>query len=282
LTLKETLYQAKAALAQYEDARVEAELLMMDVLGLKRAELYLQLEEQLTETEKEDFWHLIRRRMNHEPVAYILNHCQFYGMDFYMDSRALIPRPESELLVEETLKIAGKRRSIENICQIVDVGTGCGAIAVALAKSLGNVEIYATDISEHALEVAQINCRKHQVGDNIRLLLGNLLEPVLKKIDIIVANLPYVRNVEMYKLSPEIRMFEPAVALRGGIDGLDRIRQLLPQAKQKLMPGGALLLEIGQGQAGVVLTLIDGYFKAARITVVPDLAAIDRVVKVET
>jgi release factor glutamine methyltransferase len=220
--------------------------------------------------------------MDYEPVAYILNHCQFYGIEFHLDARTLIPRPESELLVEETLKIANKCNLVDNNCLIVDVGTGCGAIAVALAKNLRNVEIYATDISEQALEVARINCRRHQEAGTIQLLHGNLLEPVYKKVDIIVANLPYVSEAEWKDLSPEIRMFEPEIALSGGIDGLDKIRQLLPQAKQKLVPGGTLLLEIGKGQADTVMTLINSYFKTACVTLVPDLAGIDRVVKVET
>lgn len=284
MILKETLRQARTALASHDDAdaRLEAELLMMDVLGVGRAELYVRLEQPLSIPNTESFWRLVQRCLCHEPIAYIQRRCQFYGIDFYVDSRALIPRPESELLVEEALDIAHRHFPSGTSCSIVDVGTGSGAIAIALALHLPQAKIYAADISAAALEVARINCQKHGLAEQVHLLLGNMLEPLSEPVDIILANLPYVRDSELPDLSPEIQMFEPGIALAGGADGLDKMRQLLSQAERKLLPGGRILLEIGQGQSHAAVTLVQSYFPAAKIDSIPDLGGIDRVVRAVT
>ena len=284
MRLKEELRQAENTLTSHhiDDARIEAELLLMHTLGVGRAELYTRLDEPLSTSDIERFWYSIQNRLRHEPTAYILKQCQFYGFDFHIDSRALIPRPESELLVEEALKFTNQRLSPDPPYVVADVGTGSGAIAVALALHLPEVEIYATDISADALEVARINCQKHKVAQRVHLLLGDMLQPLSERVNIILANLPYVRDSEMKDLSPEIREFEPGVALAGGADGLDKIRQLLPQARQKLLPGGLILLEIGYGQGTAVTALIESHFPAARVDLIQDLAGIDRVVRVIT
>lgn len=262
------------------DARFEAELLLMHTLGVGRAELYVRLEESLSSAADEWFLHLVQRRCNHEPTAYILKHCQFYGIDFYIDSRALIPRPESELLVEEGLKFASQRFPPSAPCLVADVGTGSGALAITLALYLPQVEIYATDISAAALEVASINSEKHHVAKKVHLLLGDMLHPLPQRVNIIIANLPYIRDAELCGLSPEIKDFEPMVALAGGANGLDKICQFLSQAEQKLLTGGLLLLEIGQRQADAVTSLARSHFPNAQIDLISDLGGIKRVIRV--
>lgn len=282
MSLKEELYKAETTLTSQHiaDARLEAELLLMHTLGIGRTELYIRLEQPLNSSVAEEFWDLVQQRLHHKPTAYILKQCQFYGVDFYIDSRALIPRPESELLVEEVLKFARQRFNSDDSYLIADVGTGSGALAIALALHLPQAEIYAIDISAAALEVARINCQKHKVSQQVHLLLGDMLHPLPERVDIIIANLPYVKDSELNQLSPEIKNFEPGIALYGGANGLEKISQILPQAKQKLLPNGLMLLEIGQGQGASVMALVGSYFPAAKIDLIPDLGGIERVVSV--
>jgi release factor glutamine methyltransferase len=284
VNFKEALYKAESIIASRHiaDARNEAELLLMHSLGIGKAELYTRLEELISPSEAEGFWYLVQHRCHHEPTAYIMKQCQFYGIDFYVDSRALIPRPESELLVESMLEFISQRFPSGVPFSIADVGTGSGAIAIVVALHLPQAEIYAIDISAAALEVARINCGKHGVEKQVHLLLGDMLQPLPEPVDIILANLPYVKDSELPQLSPEIRNFEPIVALAGGQDGLEKVRQLLPRARQKLLPGGLILLEIGQGQGPFATALVKDYFPTAKIDLIPDLGGIDRVVRVVT
>ena len=284
MILQELLRKAERTLASYHiaDARNEAEWLLMHSLGIGRVELYTKLEQPLLASEAERFWELIQHRCRHMPAAYILKQCQFYGIDFYIDSRALIPRPESELLVETTLEFISQRFSPEVPCSIADVGTGSGVLAIALALHLPRAKIYAIDVSAAALEVARINCRKHGVEESVHLFLGDMVQPLPEKVDVILANLPYVRDSELPQLSPEIRNFEPTIALAGGFDGLEKMRQLLPQAKQKLLPKGLALLEIGWGQGTAATALAKTYFPTAKVDLIPDLGKIDRVLRIMT
>jgi release factor glutamine methyltransferase len=274
VTLKQALNRAGEILAanDIEEAGLEGELLLRHALGLSRVQLYLSLDHELSAKEEEDFWQLIKRRLNGEPTAYIIGHREFYGLDFYIEPSVFIPRPESELLVEQALKLAQNRP----VSSMADIGTGCGAIAISLALSLPQVKIYATDISASALKVARINCQKHGVADRIRLLQGDMLDPLPEPVDLIIANLPYVTEVELSRISPA--GFEPLEALSGGGDGLEKIRQLCQQVGDRLCSGGCLLLEMGQGQARTVTTLLSGLFPSAEIEVVPDLSGIDRLV----
>ena len=284
MILQELLRKAERTLASYRiaDARNEAEWLLMHSLGIGRVELYTKLEQPLVASEAERFWELIQHRCRHKPTAYILKQCQFYGIDFYIDSRALIPRPESELLVETTLGFISQRLPSEVPCSIADVGTGSGVLAIALALHLPRAKIYAIDVSAAALEVARINCRKHGVEESVHLFLGDMVQPLPEKVDIILANLPYIRDSELPQLSPEIRNFEPTIALAGGFDGLEKMRQLLPQAKQKLLPKGLALLEIGWGQGTAATALAKTYFPTAKVDLIPDLGRIDRVLRIMT
>jgi len=271
MTLKEALTLARKTLAanDIEDAYLVGELLLGRALKISRVQLYQSLDLKPSREQEATFRQLIKRCLNGEPVAYITGHREFYGLDFYIDHRVLIPRPETELLVEKTISLAQERSTKI----IAEIGTGCGAIAISLALKLPWAKIYATDTSTPALEVARLNCQKHGVLNKICLLQGDMLHPLPEPVDFIVANLPYVRKSQINTAS-----FEPLLALNGGPDGLEKIRRLCHQAEDKLHPGGSLLLEIGQGQEKAVANLLHSLFPRAKIEITADLCGIDRVV----
>ena len=273
------LQRATETLALYgiENPRLEAELLLRHLLKLDRARFYVDLERELTAEQVKHLNSLLQRRNRHEPLAYIIGYKEFFGIEFYVDCRVLIPRPETELLVEQALELANSCRP----CIIADIGTGCGAIAIALALNVPQTKVYATDISAPALEVAAINCQRHGVADSIFPLQGDLLEPIPELLDLIVANLPYVKSSDIAELSAEIQLFEPLLALDGGADGLKWIRKLLSQAGDRLNRDGAILMEIGYDQATAVTNLARELIPGAEIRIVPDLSGHDRVAIIE-
>ena len=278
MTLKQALGRARAILTanNIENAPFECELLLRHALKISRVHLYQALDGKLSPEQEEAFWHLIDRRLTGEPSAYIVGYREFYGLDFYVDSNVLMPRPETELLVEKALSLAQR----STVSSIADIGTGCGAIAITLALNMPQTRIYATDISAPALDVALLNCQKYGIADRICFLHGDLLSPLPEPVDLIVANLPYI---EEQKLLTKIPLdFEPRLALDGGIDGLEKIRQLCHQVTGKLRPEGSLLLEVGQGQATAVSTLLCALLPSAKIEVTADLSGIDRVVSLCT
>ena len=274
MTLKQALNHANGILTanNIEDAPLECMLLMRHALGISRIQLYMEFNDELAPGQEEIFWNLIKRRLCGEPTAYITGHREFYGLDFYVNPNVLIPRPESELLVENAIKLAQNYP----VSIIAEIGTGCGAIAISLAKSLPQAKIYATDISASALDVALFNCQKHGVVNSICLLQGDMLEPLPEPVDLIVANLPYVKQSDLRQVNPA--NFEPPLALNGGSDGLEKIHQLCCQVSGKLCPQGCLLLEIGQGQGRAITTFLHSLFPSAKIEVTPDLGGIDRMV----
>jgi release factor glutamine methyltransferase len=270
VNIAEALNSARDALARkaVEDAPLEAEWLLRHLLKIDRTQLYLDLEKELSPEEKKSFEALIARRLNGEPSAYIVGHREFYGRDFYVNPHTLIPRPESELLVETALKSAPNH----GIATIADIGTGCGAIAISLALEITEAKIYATDISPAALDVAKANCQQYNVT-NVRLLQGDMLEPLPEPIDLIIANLPYVGRAE---IAPD--SFEPLIALDGGTKGTEVIAKLCRQAKDKIKDDGLMLLEVGQGQSRTITALLNILFPDGRIEVLADLSGIERVV----
>jgi len=274
VNLKQALAHGRGLLADnnIEDASLESEILLRHTLRISRTQLYLDLNRELNLEQGKYFRHLIKRRLREEPSAYITGHREFYGFDFYVDYSVLIPRPESELLVEKAINLAKNR----TIYTIAEVGTGCGAIAISLALNLPEANIYATDISAEALEVAHFNCRQHGVTDRICLLQGDMLDPLPEPVDLIIANLPYVGDSELPREG--LLSFEPVLALNGGTDGVEKIDRLCHQASDKLHPGGCLLLEIGQGQGKTVVALLRGLFPSAQVEVAPDFGGIERVV----
>ena len=271
MTLKECLNCGRETLAASDILypSLESEVLLRQALKLSRVQLYLDFDLELNRGQQETFWRLVKRRLRGEPTAYISGHREFYGLDFAVTSDVLIPRSETELLVEKTVSLAKNHDSPV----IADIGTGCGAIAISLALELPRAKIYAADISALSLEIAQANCLKHKVTDRVSLLQGNMLESLHESVDFIVSNPPYVKEKEISDDS-----FEPVLALNGGADGLDLIRRLCHQLDGKLRPGGYLLLEIGQGQKKAVIDLLDSLFPLADIEVTSDLSGIDRVI----
>ena len=274
MNVKEVLDDARKVLtdSNIEDAPLEAEVLLRDTLKKDRVGLYLALDDELSTEQQNAFRDRLARRLDDEPTAYIIGHREFYGRDFLVDASVLVPRPETELLVEKALEIVRKHR----LSVIAEVGTGCGAVAISLALELPHARVYATDISASALEVARANSRKHGVSDRVHLLNCDLLGALPEPVEMVVANLPYVRESDLPRSGPVSR--EPRLALDGGTDGLDKIRRLCSQAKAVPGSGGYLLLEVGEGQARAVSAFLHGLFPPAFIEVTPDLSGIDRVV----
>ena len=234
-----------------ENPRLNAEHLLAHALGLKRMELYLQFDRQLTEAERAPLRDTVKRRGAREPLQHILGTAEFHGRTFLCDKRALIPRPETEQLVEIALEMVKGKTSPK----ILDVGTGSGVIAITLALQLTEAEVHAIDLSTDALALAAANAERHGLADRVRFHQADLLPSGDTKFDLIVANLPYIPAAEIAALSPEVR-HDPLAALDGGPDGLDLVRRSIDMAPERLTPGGALLLEIGAGQADAVNTLL--------------------------
>jgi len=234
-----------------ENPRLNAEHLLAHALGLKRMELYLQFDRQLTDAERAPLRETVKRRGAREPLQHILGTAEFHGRTFACDKRALIPRPETEQLVEIALEIVKGKTSQ----QILDIGTGSGVIAITLALELPAAEVHAIDLSTDALALAAANAERHELTERVTLHQADLLPPDEIKFDLIVANLPYIPADEIASLSPEVR-HDPLSALNGGPDGLDLVRRLIDAAPDRLAPGGALLLELGAGQADAVNTLL--------------------------
>lgn len=289
--IAELLKAATAQLAEVSSTpRLDAELLLAHVLGWPRARLLAERAHVPTPEQTAAFAAALARRASLEPVAYILGQKEFFGLDFYVDRRVLVPRPETELLVELALAVArrlttdrppqeslgrssviGRRSSLT----IADIGTGSGAIAVALAAHLPEATIYATDISADALAVAASNVERHGLAGRVRLLHGDLLAPLPGPVDLIVSNPPYTVLAEV---EPNVLAHEPHLALEGGPDGAAIYRRLLAMAPEYLRPEGAILLEIGAWQGELVAGLLREALPAARVTIHQDLAGRDRVV----
>jgi release factor glutamine methyltransferase len=275
MTLRQAIKKAEHTLssADIDDALLESEVLLMHTLTIDRAKLYTDIDSELTPQQYNNFSALVQRRLNGEPSAYITGNREFYGLDFFVNHDVLIPRPETELLVEKTIEIASTR----SYKTIVDAGTGSGVVAICLALNLPDAVIYATDISASALEVALVNCRKHNVEDRIRMLQGNLLEPLPEPVDMIVGNLPYVTDTEIEQVNTAGH--EPKVALHGGTDGLEFIIAIVGQSVSKLLRGGSILLEVGRGQRQAAARQLKGIYPYGEIAIFRDLAGIERVVR---
>lgn len=277
---REALAQAVRALdsAGVDSPRLDAELLLADTLGINRAAVLARPDRCLTPKQLTRYRYLVDRRATREPLAYILGHREFFGLDLIVDPRVLVPRPETELLVEEALRLAAEKHAP----LLADVGAGSGAIAVSLAVHLPGATVYALDDSAEALAVTAENARRHGVAERIHCLQGNLLAPLPGPVDIVTANLPYVTTDEWQELAPEIRQYEPRAALDGGPDGLALIHGLLTTAVPYLRPDAAVLLEIGAGQGRSVVELAREHFASAEIELHQDYAGLDRLVIVQT
>jgi release factor glutamine methyltransferase len=256
-------------------------MLLMFTLGCDRAYLYAHPERELTSDEKTRYQAHLQERALGVPAQYIVGHQEFWGLDFIVSPAVLIPRPETEHLVEATVELARRtsttetRRHRGEKLKIVDVGTGSGAIALALAKELPDAEITAVDISPAALEVSRTNAARLEV-ERVRFQENDLLEGFAgAEFDFVVSNPPYVGESEAEKVQREVRKFEPHIAVFGGPEGLDAVRRLIPQAHAALRSGGWLLMEIGYSQSERVNEMLAAW---SDVHTVPDLQGIPRVV----
>jgi release factor glutamine methyltransferase len=276
MTLREWVSKGAAQLEtgpHPEKARRDAETLLLFAAGLSRSAFLAHSSDKLELAAATHFDVLLERRLEGEPIQYITGACEFYGLPFRVTNDVLIPRPETEHLVECVLELAPQFAEQ----RIVDVGTGSGSIAVALAHALSYARIAATDVSEAALDLARENATRNGVGDRIRFLQGDLLAPVAaEQFDIVVSNPPYVPAVDRDSLAVEVRDFEPALALFAGEDGLDIYRQLIPAAFAVLVSGGLIVQEIGCGQRDAVSSLLTGV-GFGEVEFRPDLQGIPRV-----
>jgi release factor glutamine methyltransferase len=281
VTLRDALQRGTIALrvAGDDEAALDAELLLRHVLGLDKTCFYLQLQDALSDEQAHEYEALLAQRRSHRPTAYLTGHREFYGLDLHVESGVLIPRPESEMLVDESLRELRARLERQRRAVFVDAGTGSGAIAIAVAKSLPQADVYATEISPAALAIAQYNARRLRVAGRVRFLQGDLLDPLREPADVIAANLPYVATQEIATLAPEVRDNEPRLALDGGDDGLEVIRRFLRQLPAHAAPDAVAILEIGDEQAAAVTALAAEVARGS-VRVLPDLAGLDRVVAV--
>lgn len=256
-----------------QESRLEAEILLAYVLEKNRVYLYANYEEPVNKVERDTFRGYIKRRSGGEPLAYITGQREFMSLSFRVNSDVLIPRPDTEVLVETALALV-RAEGIKRIC---DVGTGSGAIAVSLAVYLNEVEVYALDLSPAALKIARENAKIHEVMVQFRD--GDLLEPLVneEKMDMIVANLPYITFDQLEELETGVKDYEPRIALVASGDGLDLYRRLLPQAYQLLRPGGYILLEIDPRQAEAAKVMMMQSF--SELEIIPDWAGRDRLLK---
>ena len=258
-------------------ARLDAEVLLSEITGYSRAMLLAHGEDELSPQQWHRYLEWIHRRARGEPLAYIIGHTWFYGIRLRVTPDVLVPRPETEVLVEQALRIAKERKG--PLC-VADVGTGSGAIAVAVGTHMPRARLWATDISARALRVARENVRTHGLHARTLLVQADLLRPLVGPFDLILANLPYVGTEEANVLDPRVRAFEPAKALWAGPTGLDLIIRLLHQARTRLAPDGCILLEVGYRQGERVRQLAREHFPDARVQLHRDLAGHLRVVEI--
>ncbi len=258
-------------------------------MNISRTHLLAHLDQSLSlslSSSPSQFHSLVARCANGEPLAYIIGHKEFYDLSLVCDPRALIPRPETELLVETIInfKFPGlpSRASKISDLKLADIGAGTGCIAITLAAHLPHAHVYATDLSPDALALARHNAQENRVAHRITFLRGDLLDPLPEPVHAIAANLPYVTTSEWQTLPNHIRLHEPRLALDGGPDGLDLVRRLLAQAPARILPGGIIALEIGSAQGQAAARLAQAAFPTAHIEVKQDYAGLDRLIMIET
>jgi release factor glutamine methyltransferase len=281
VTLREALASAisRLAAANVPSPRLNAELLLMFTLECDRAHLHAHPERELSADELVRYNHALTERERGMPTQYITGHQEFWGMDFIVTPAVLIPRPETEHVIESVLARVGRAPSPAALLRVVDVGTGSGCIALALAKELPHVEIHATDISPAALEIARANAARHQLESRVHFHQTDLLQGLGGGFDFVVSNPPYVGESEEDQVQLEVRKYEPRNAVFAGDSGLEVIERLIPQARASLKPGGWLVMEISGTIADRVYELLAGWND---VQITKDLQGIPRVASART
>ena len=278
LTIAAALAHATTQLqAASTTPRLDAELLLAHTLGWSRTQALAEARHMLEPEQQAAFAALVARRQHLEPIAYITGHREFFGLDFLVTPATLVPRPETELLVELALRWIRKRPPGQ--LRVADIGTGTGCIAIAIAVHAPHAQLLAVDVSAAALAVAAANVAHHAVQAQVQLAEGDLLTPLETPVDLLVSNPPYTILSEN---DENVNRHEPQLALDGGSDGLDVYRRLLCDAPSKLSAGGTIMLEIGAAQAAAITTLAAHAFPSAQLLVHRDLAGRDRVVVIDT
>lgn len=263
-----------------DSPRLSAELLLCHAVGLTRIELYTQFDTPVPQRQLDQLHDLVKRAGLQEPVAYLTGRTEFYSIELDVTSDCLIPRPETELLVQRAIEFLRTRMGMQFVC---DLCTGSGCIAVAVAKNFSDARVIATDISAGALEIAAGNVAKHQLHERVELLQGDLFEPLVRQLDVdafdlILCNPPYVSSAEYETLAKNVRDYEPKSALLAGTEGLDIYRRLIDKVDEFLKPGAALMLEIGHAQGPAVRELLEETEAFAEIKIEKDPHDNDRVV----
>lgn len=309
MTIKQVLKLSSDKLKKVSDTPwLDAEILLGYTLKVDRAKLFACSNKELTKKQHWSFRKLVNRRLKHEPIAYITRHKEFYGLDFYVDKRVMIPRPETEILIDAVLEFIKPQAISHKPLAICDIGTGSGCIAIALAKKLIQsklyspmvdltqrdtpktrlrvqplgccIKLYAVDISDNILKVAKKNAKKHKVLNKITFLRGNLLEPVeSRKINVIIANLPYLTTKQWLSTRPGIRKYEPREALDREKEGLDYIQKLLWQVSEAKPRTKVIILEIGgRRQANIIKKLAKNLWPKCKTKIKKDLKGLDRII----
>jgi release factor glutamine methyltransferase len=263
-----------------ESPRLSAELLLSEVLKLQRIELYTHYDTPVAKQDLDKLHELVKRAGQNEPISYLVGKTEFYSMELLVTPDCLIPRQETELLVQRAIEFLRTRKGRQSVC---DLCTGCGCIAVAIAKNFQNVDIIATDICDKALAVAARNIQKHQLQEKITLLSGDLFDPIIPKLDtekfdLIVCNPPYVSEAEYENLDKNVRNYEPRLALFAGVDGLDIYRRIFEKVDRFLKPNAALILEIGFAQGPAVREMLEQTGAFAEIKIEKDFHNNDRII----
>jgi release factor glutamine methyltransferase len=266
---------------EYLNPTLDALLILCYLLNVDKIYIYTHMDQVVSKEIVDKYMKLIKTRKKGYPLQYILKKQEFMGLELFVDEGALIPRPDTEILVEHVIDVANKRYSDGKDINIIDIGTGSGAIAISIAYYIENAKVYSVDISSEALEVAKKNVEKFQLDSKVKLIKGNLFESLNtlqldNKIDIIVSNPPYIDDNEISNLQAEIG-YEPRIALSGGIDGLWFYRKIIPESKTFLKSGGFIAFEIGYDQGKKVETILkeEGF---EDIRIIKDLSGFDRVV----
>ncbi len=262
-----------------DDPSIEGEAIIRYSLSIDRAQFFSTLENRLSDREKNAIKELVNRRLSGEPLPYILMNRDFYGLEMYVDKHVLIPRQETELIVDKIVEIVKEGKHIP--VKVADVGTGSGAIAVAAATQLPQIQVYATDSSKEALRVATLNCRQHNVGGQIQFFHGDLLSALPEPVDIIASNPPYIPTRSLKSIPQDVK-HEPVSSLDGGHDGLQIIEKVLTSAPNYLNHKGQVLIEIGENQLTRVVKIAQRAFPEASITSDQDLLGFPRVVCITT
>ena len=275
----EALAEAARCMAEQGvgESRLDAEVLLAHVLGVARLSFYLNPEQPLAPVQESRYWELVRRRGTGEPLAYLLGEKEFFSLPFFVNRAVLIPRPETEQVVEAALEALRRATDAGREATFFDVGTGSGAIAVAVLVNLPGCRAWASDVSAAALRLARRNAERHGVADRLTLIEADLFAEFGGTVDVVVSNPPYVSDGERDLLPRDVRNFEPPEALFAGPDGLTIIRRLIEQSPSHLAPGGRLILEIGYSKDAEVRRLLEADGRWTDVEIRNDLAGIPRI-----